>query len=274
MTSKSTISIPDEARAAARTHASDLYLSALLAPRSAQSALIGLAAFSGEIDRIVLTVSEPALAEIKLQWWRDTLRSGIDTSARSGSPVADHLIDVARAHGLPYDDFDRALDARVLDLYADPLPGEAGLDGYLDATVGFHFLTALRLINPNCDQQPRALVTTAARTYGRLILLRKSAAYLARGRSPFPGAPPSTDEALADMVRLRCGEIGSTYLALKQQWRSATSAERLACLPVCLVPHYLAAVTIKSHDLRRQLAEISPLTRICRLSWVYHLERL
>ena len=63
-------------RESARLNESDRYISALLAPRAARDDLITLAAYLGEVRRIALTVSETALGEIRLQWWRDVLSAG------------------------------------------------------------------------------------------------------------------------------------------------------------------------------------------------------
>ena len=83
-------------RAAARELDYDRYLAALLAPRRARDDLMALAAFHGEIARIPLTVREPAIGDIRLQWWRDALRTPAGTA--TGNPVADaHASDDARA---------------------------------------------------------------------------------------------------------------------------------------------------------------------------------
>ena len=57
-------------RDAARVGAPDRYISALLAPKSVRAELIALGAFSAEIEKIPLTVSEPHLGEVRIQWWR------------------------------------------------------------------------------------------------------------------------------------------------------------------------------------------------------------
>jgi phytoene synthase len=286
------VTIDDETRRVARTFAPDLYLSALLAPRRAQPALIALAAFDGDIDRIILTVSEPSLAEIRLQWWRDALSNGLNASPQttnipantpvaSGSPVADAVIAAARANGLSFDGFDRALDARSLDLYADPLPGEAALEAWIDATAGHALRASARIIDDAtaATVPAQALIAASAAAIGRTRLLCATAALLARGRPPFPsptpfptsapspllGADPETGEALRAMVQLHATEVRDKYDTAKQHWRAAPEAARLACLPLGLVPSYLSAVTAPGHDPRRSIAVISPLTRVWRL---------
>ncbi|MEE9547382.1 MAG: squalene/phytoene synthase family protein, partial [Hyphomicrobium sp.] len=61
--------------------------------------------------RIPLTVSEPMMGEIRLQWWRDALvnlRSGTAT----GSPIADTVGAAIRSRGLPEALFMSIIDAR------------------------------------------------------------------------------------------------------------------------------------------------------------------
>lgn len=265
------VSIDEETRRIARTFAPDLYLSALLAPAPAKPPLITLAAFAGDIDRIVLTVGEPNLAEIRLQWWRDALAAGIASETRTGNPVADAVIATARHHALRFADLDRALDARSLDLYANPLRDEAELDAYIDATVGTACRMALTVLANSrlapAQTQPRSgrLIDATAKAYGRALLLSRTAAYLARGRSPFDGDVPRSDEALQLLIGQRSAEICALYETARQEWRSATVSERLACLHLSLVPAYLQAATTLGPGLRSQLAPVNPLTRVWSL---------
>ena len=88
-------------RAAARELDYDRYLAALLAPARARDGLMALAAFHGEIARIPLTVREPGVGDIRLQWWRDALAT--PAAIATGNPVADAMRDVVRAQALPVD---------------------------------------------------------------------------------------------------------------------------------------------------------------------------
>jgi phytoene synthase len=74
----------------ARHYEPDRFVTALLAPRSLRDDLLTIAAFGAEITKIRLEVSEPALAQIRLQWWREAM---CDPSAArsSGHPVGQAL---------------------------------------------------------------------------------------------------------------------------------------------------------------------------------------
>ena len=71
--------------------------------RAARDALIALAAFSAEIEKIALQVTEPHLGEIRMQWWRDALGDAAQ-SQKTGHPVADAFADAVRGYALPVRD--------------------------------------------------------------------------------------------------------------------------------------------------------------------------
>jgi len=247
----------DLVRAAAREYAPDPYIAATLAPRAVQPDLIALAAFTGDIDRIIATVSQPALAEIRLEWWRLALHA--PGNERSGNALADALRGVITRRDLPLAEFDAFLHARAHELYADPVPDDETFAAYLDATDGALLRLAARIV-PGAAPDA-SLVAAATSAIGRVRLLRDYPRLQARGRNPFP---PRGSPATPDLK----AEILSTYAALAHArgiWRHAPTADRTACLPLGLVAPYLAAMQRPGHDLVRFLPEISPLTRIGRL---------
>ena len=255
--------VNDEVLRLARAHAPDLYLSALLAPGAHQPDLITLAAFFGDVDRIVLTVSDPTLAEIRLQWWRDALTSA-RAGQRSGSPVADAVGGVMIRRDLPLSTFEHVLDARVLDLYADPLPDEDALSHYVAHTDGAAFALAARCLGATAPG-PGSLIAAAAEAYGRARLIARSAVLLTRGRSPFPGSMPADDADLAAVLATRRAETRDRLSTARGKWRTAAWQERAACLPLGLVEPYLRAAEGAAHDPRRTIAELSPLQRVWRV---------
>ena len=91
-----------------------------------------LYAFDAEIARIPTLVSEPMPGEIRLQWWRDLIASG--NNAGSG-PLANSLMELIIRHDLPRETFHAYLDARIFDLYHDPMPDTGTFEGYLGETI-------------------------------------------------------------------------------------------------------------------------------------------
>lgn len=108
----------------------DRYLATLYAPEDKRAALFALYAFNVETARVRDLVREPLPGEIRLQWWREAIAAGQPT----GSPVADALIAAIGDHRLPVAAFDAMLEARIFDLYDDPMPDRAALEGYCGET--------------------------------------------------------------------------------------------------------------------------------------------
>jgi phytoene synthase len=113
----------------------DRYICDLFAPESARNHLFALHAFDAEIARIRFVVSEPGLGEIRLQWWRDALanRQG------GGNPLAEALLLSIAAGDWPVPAFLALLDARIFDLYNDPMPSMADFEGYAGETSSVLF---------------------------------------------------------------------------------------------------------------------------------------
>ena len=109
----------------------DRYLADLFAPAAPRQHLFALHAFNVEVARIRDEVSDPTLGEIRLQWWRDAVASG-DRRRPSGRGRArrDHRRVRSAARRLR-----RLLEARVFDLYDDPMPTLNDLEGYAGETA-------------------------------------------------------------------------------------------------------------------------------------------
>lgn len=114
-----------------RQHDYRRYLATLYLSPDIRGVAFAIYAFNVEISRIGSLVSEPMAGEIRLQWWRDIIENKGDASA---SPVAIALVHAIRKHSLPVKLFARLLEARVFDLYSDPMPDLNSFEGYLGET--------------------------------------------------------------------------------------------------------------------------------------------
>lgn len=114
-----------------RDHDRDAYLTTLFMPAGTRPYVAALYAFGAEIARVPETVSDPMLGEIRIQWWRDAITEDL----AGGNPVAIALLETIRKFGLPRDAFGRMLDARIFDLYDDPMPSMNDLEGYAGDTM-------------------------------------------------------------------------------------------------------------------------------------------
>ncbi|KTQ98352.1 hypothetical protein NS226_01810 [Aureimonas ureilytica] len=118
------------------------------ATKPAQKHLFALYAFHLETLRIRDLVSQPLPGEIRLQWWRDRLASAEPLEdAAQGSPVATALIATIREHSLPLDAFERYLEARVFDLYNDPMPSRADFEAYAGETSSAVIMMAAMMLD-------------------------------------------------------------------------------------------------------------------------------
>lgn len=111
----------------------DRFLSCLFAPRDARPNLFALYAFNVEIARIRETVSEPQIGLVRQQWWLDTI-DGIYAGRTPDHPVAQALALAITKVDLPKHALRNLIIAREFDLYDDPMPTLADLEGYLGET--------------------------------------------------------------------------------------------------------------------------------------------
>jgi 15-cis-phytoene synthase len=111
----------------------DRFLSCLFAPQAAQPHLFALYAFNVEIARIREAVSEPQVGLVRQQWWLDTI-DGIYVGRTPDHPVAQALVKAIAKGDLPKHALENLVIAREFDLFDDPMPTLADLEGYLGET--------------------------------------------------------------------------------------------------------------------------------------------
>jgi phytoene synthase len=130
---------------AVRSHDFVRYASALFAPPQRRRALLALYAFNAEISRVHEQVSQPLPGEIRLQWWTDML-AGTGHGGVEGNPVAAELLLAIRNHHLPVEPLSRLIDEHQFDLYNDPIPTMAALEGYINDTSTTLFALAAQIV--------------------------------------------------------------------------------------------------------------------------------
>jgi phytoene synthase len=124
----------------------DRYLTALYAPADKRDALFSLYAFNAEIAGIRDRIHEALPGEVRLQWWRDVIAAGGEAGA--GYPVAEFLNATIAAFELPKLAFENMLDARIFDLYDDPMPSRTDLEGYCGETAAALIQLAAMVLDP------------------------------------------------------------------------------------------------------------------------------
>ncbi len=266
--------------AIAREHEPDRHLAAVFSSENLRGPQLALAAYCAELRRIPQLVREPMMGEIRLQWWRDALARAAG-DARAGHPVADALADVIRRFGLPTGLLVAMTEARAFDLYDDPMPDRASLDGYLAKLECAPFELAYRVAcggNAPAGADFRTL-QAAGKAYGLARWMLEAPDALSRGRDPLPAAliEPSdrahdagAHDRIASVRRVADALLAEAASALGEARQDAAGWEgekRNVLLPLAMVPTYLAKarrMIAEGFDRRR---DPLPLSRVVRIGW-------
>jgi phytoene synthase len=221
-----------------RRHDPDRFLTALFAPPEKRDALLTLYAFNHELARAREAVSEPPLALIRLQWWREVVEG-----ARRRHEVAEPLTAVIEAGGLNRTHLTALIDAREIE-------AESAIEtldvwrAYVLASGGGLAVAAGRLLGA---PDPEALRPLGA-AYGIAGLLRSVPAHAAQGRCLLPADMLArhglTREQLiadpaADAVQVVTRQLSSEGLSLLGRIRLPRRAVA-AALPAVLAKRDLA----------------------------------
>jgi phytoene synthase len=134
-----------------RSHDFARYASTLFLPAAARRGLLALYAFNVEISRVHEQVSQPLPGEMRLQWWTDML-AGAGHGGIEGNPVAAELLQAIQNHRLPVERLSRLIEEHQFDLYNDPMPTMAALEGYINDTSSAVFSLAAGIAGQPSDE--------------------------------------------------------------------------------------------------------------------------
>ena len=266
-----------EVAALARAGEPDRYLAALLAPQPQREALLALAAFAAELARIPrLAVREPFMGEVRLQWWRTAL--GLDDSGgdSGGHAVAVAMRAAVRSHDLSVATLNDMIDAHVHELRPAPFQDDPAVNDFLDKTEAALFALACRVTEAGARAEVEAACTAAGRAYGLARLMLRLPRSLALGRVPLAqtqvaAAGLSAHELLAGtgggtesgaLLRAYLAQIQGHLAEARRLMHGLSQRERLAFLPLALVPPYLRLLERQGGEALREEAQIVPLTRV------------
>lgn len=235
----------DAVAALVRRHDPDRFITALFAPPERRGALLTLYAFNHELARAREVVSEPPLALIRLQWWREVVEG-----ARRRHEVAEPLGELIDAGALRQDDLLALIDAREVE--AEPaIPTLTAWRDYVLGSAGGLAVAAARLLGA---PEPEALRPLGA-AYGVAgvlravpVLARQHRCLLPRDLLAAHGLSPEAAIAAPDSDRLR-----NVMEIMRQEGRAllAAGAERG-------VPRGALAAALPSVLARRDLARVRP----------------
>ncbi|MBA5776741.1 squalene/phytoene synthase family protein [Stappia sp. F7233] len=251
----------------------DRYLSALFAPEEPRRALMALYAFNAEVARIREIVSDPLPGEIRLQWWRDVLE-GNGHGETEHHPVAAEVLRAIERYNLPVKALTNLIDARIFDLYDDPMPSLTDLEGYAGETSSSLIQLGAIILARGEDPGTAEIAGHAGVAYALTGLMRALPIHASRRQMYLPAdliAKYGVDQEsvfrgeTSKELKALLGELRTKALDHLLQTRSMIAAVPRcvvpAFLPVCLVEPHLRNLEKNGYDPLRNISEISQLKR-------------
>jgi phytoene synthase len=251
---------------AVRSADRDRYLSVLYAPADKRPALNALYAFNAEIASIRDRVRQPLPGEIRLQWWRDAILN--DQS--QGHPLAGKLLRTIRTYELPRKAFDDYLEARVFDLYDDPMPSWADLEGYCGETASALIQLACLILDREAAPSASDAAGHAGCAQGIAGLIRLLPLHRGRGQCYVPkdllsAAGTTVEDFIAGRDRPAALRAVAAMTALAADHLAKFEA-RAAALPPSLRPAFLPLAVTRAYLARIARPGFNPLTESVALS--------
>ena len=159
----------------------DRYLSVMAAPVEARERLLVLYAFNLEVARAPWASNEEMIAEMRLQWWLDTINEIYNGKVRHHEVVGP-LAEVIAKCSLPQTLFVELIEARRFDIYREGHSGMPAFDTYINATSG----NLMRLAAMCLGTKDLACIADFGYGVGVANLWRALPALYAAGRHPVP----------------------------------------------------------------------------------------
>lgn len=227
----------DHAAEIVRAADRDRYLADLFAPQPKRRHLLALHAFNAEIARVRESVTEPGLGEIRLQFWRDALRGD-----GGGHPVGQALVETIATFALPFDAFDKVIEARRFDLYDDPMPSLNDLEGYAGETSSSLIQIASILLAGGRDPGTAEIAGHGGVAYALTGLMLALPIHASRGQTYLPADLLSAHRV--DRAEMLAGQTSPELLAVLAELRSVVRSHLAAARKLAggLDPDLFAAV--------------------------------
>ncbi len=172
------------------------FLTAMTAPVELRGRLMVLYAFNLEVARAAWVTKEAMIAEMRLQFWADTLEEIGEGAPARAHEVAGPLSEVLIEGAIPVKPLADLVNARRFDIYPEPHENGPAFDQYVSATSASLMVAAAQALGANGN----ALPTIAEYGYGAGVaaLFRAFLSLKAAGRSPLPSDAPDQISLLAN----------------------------------------------------------------------------
>ena len=236
----------------------DRFLTVMAAPEAVREGLFALYAFNLEVARVPWITSEEMIAEMRLQWWLDTIDE-IYAGNVGPHEIAAPLAEVISKNNLPKQLFVSLIQARQFDIYREGHADRAAFDAYIAATSsGLIQLAAMSLGAKN-----EALPVIADFGYGVGVanLLRALPSLYRHGRNPVPVNCALDRNAVAEGIVPE-----NLSMSLKKITTSTAERVRLARQNRSIVPKSALAAMLVGWQVDVPLALVNkqPLTVLRR----------
>ncbi len=260
-----------------KKHDPDRATAILFAPADRRPSLYALQAFSLEIAGVRGQIKEPMPGEIRLQWWRDALGGKRVEEAKS-HPVALAILDTVEMNKLPLQALSDLIDARVFDLYDDPMPDWNALEGYCGETSSALFRLASIILTKGEEPGATEAAGHAGVAYAITGLLRAFPWHARRGQMFLPQSlTDSVGQSRADILAGKDSEALRAALAeMRQKAREHLNKVQAlrgtiqpaivpAFLPLATVFPYLADMERGNYDPFTALVDVPQWKRVWRM---------
>lgn len=214
----------------------DRFLATMAAPPRMRDRLWPIYAANLEIARAPFVTREPLIAEMRLQFWADTVAEARAGHAPRSHEVAAPLNALIQRHDLPVAPFEALIDARKRDISRAAFPDADALIDYLDATAGSVMALAAQALGAGQGAMP--VVADLARAAGLANWLAATPALQAVGQPVLPhdvsDAAPLARLGLQHLRRARAAraQVSPALLpALLTGWQSGAILARAANAP-------------------------------------------
>jgi len=249
-----------DCQAMLRQNDPDRFAAALYMDEAHRPGVMALYAFHLELARVRELIRDPLPGEIRLQWWRDLLEGAGHGDVR-GHPVADALLQTVDRYRLPRAPLVAMTEARIFDLYDDPMPDLSTFEGYAGETHGALFQLVALVLSDGRDPGTGTLAGHAGVAETIAAVLRALPHHLRRGQVFLPAdilerhgtsaerivADPGDPGALAAVREL--AEHGRHHLQrCRLHGETVPAGAAPAFLTLALVPPVIEATAAPGYD--------------------------
>lgn len=249
------------------------FRAALFAPEKAREGMFAVIALNVELAKIAVTVSEPLLGEIRLQWWVEALDDLFENGVRRPHEILEALPatlspDVTRA----------LVDARRFDIHDAPMADRAALDAYLAATGGGVARLMAEAAGATPDLNAEALEVAGGvgwtEATGRLIEALPRLYHEGVSAIPVEGdldrnalAEGRTPDNLAAALRPLAADALHRLNALRRRRKTLPDDARAACLSAHVFEGTLRRAAAPGFDIFTSPDRPSPFRARAELLW-------